>query len=274
MCIFSGAAEVSKTRIFARLDGRGSQYLAYQMQFGSDSAISMILPLPVSSHDSDTVEFISLEGYPQFFLDLYKSARRDPRMLCLASKPDTLEVVQVGMFEASFVPTLADFHRLDPRFTLPAQTWDKLPEYADYGFAVFKLRQPMQTDPLLPEWIEDSRARDILSRYAEPSTMEWREPHPMAFRFRTRRPNAIFFPTVHIHDGEVHPEDEFDHVLYLQGTKAGLSLQNELGGFSGSLPARHKVDVRRAKGLIDGNSVCHVAIINGVRKNEDIWLAA
>ena len=49
-------------------------------------------------------------------------------------------VVQVGAFEASFVPTVKDFSRLDKRFRLPAGAWNKLSTYNDYGFAVFKLK--------------------------------------------------------------------------------------------------------------------------------------
>jgi hypothetical protein len=35
-----------------------------------------------------------------------------------------LEVIQVGDFEASFVPTVKDFSRLDERFRLPSAVWD------------------------------------------------------------------------------------------------------------------------------------------------------
>ena len=41
----------------------------------------------------------------------------------------------------------------------------------------------------------------------------------MAFEFETRLKNEIFFPTVHIHDGEVHKREHFDHTLYLQNAE-------------------------------------------------------
>jgi hypothetical protein len=44
-------------------------------------------------------------------------------------------------FEASFVPCVRDFARLDDRFWLPSAVWDALPAYADWGFAVFKLNK-------------------------------------------------------------------------------------------------------------------------------------
>src|SRR5581483_11470974 len=97
-----------------------------------------------------------------------------------------LEVHDVGDYIASFVPTVDDFERLDPRFSISKQVWSAIPAYADYGFAVFQLRE------------------------LSGST------HPIAFEFQTRLSDALYFPTVHIHDGTVHEKDNFDHVLYLQ----------------------------------------------------------
>src|SRR5207248_7445223 len=102
-----------------------------------------------------------------------------------ASKSDgLLNVVDVGSFEASFVPTIPDFERLDERFRLPTGTWDQLPQYKQYGFTVFKLKPG---------------AKVI---------------HPMAFEFPRAAPARLFFPTVHIHDGKVHDTATFDHALY------------------------------------------------------------
>ncbi len=50
-----------------------------------------------------------------------------------------LEVKKVGKFDASFVPAIKDFSRMDERFRLPMGVWDKLPMYKEYGFAVFQL---------------------------------------------------------------------------------------------------------------------------------------
>ena len=134
---------------------------------------------------------------------------------------DTLEVHNVGDYEASFVPTIADFSRLDARFKLPDKTWSQIPEYADYGFAVFKLNQSVMQPatgfqmPRLPERSNPSMRR-TMSQRGPVSNQEDHEFHPMAFSFPTRMPDAVFFPTVHIHDGEVHESEEFDHTLYLQ----------------------------------------------------------
>ena len=40
--------------------------------------------------------------------------------------------------------------------------------------------------------------------------------HPMAFEFPRRNARHLFFPTVHIHDGKVHEQADFDHALYCQ----------------------------------------------------------
>jgi hypothetical protein len=44
--------------------------------------------------------------------------------------------------------------------------------------------------------------------------------HPMACRFRTRDASRLFFPTVHVHDGQVHASARFDHSLYDQGERS------------------------------------------------------
>ena len=106
-------------------------------------------------------------------------------------------VHDVGEFEASFVPTPADFNRLDERFRLPRSVWSALPDYADYGFAVFKL-------PPEALWLLHAPPRG------------WTELPPDGVRLPRRNPSALFFPTVHVHDGAVHAEADFDHTLYMQ----------------------------------------------------------
>lgn len=202
MCCFSGPVRsVANTRIFARKASASSQFLVYAMHYAADQPMAMILPLPVVAGDGEkrekAVRFLSLKGYPRFFEDMEQAFPQPARGGGLfgtaaaggAVKSAPLPVEEVGDFVASYVPTVADFDRLDKRFTLPRQTWDRLPTYRDYGFAVFQLKQ--------------ARAG--------------KKVHPMALEFATRAPDRLFFPTVHIHDGKVHPREDFDHVLYFQG---------------------------------------------------------
>ncbi len=196
MCCFSGTQlvqSVSRTRIFGRLE-KNIQHLIYSMSIVARDAVAMVLPVPVvPGSPDDAMRFVDFSGYPKVFDDLElgfpvpaTTYNRSPGALPSRPKP-VLEVKQVGAYEASFVPSIVDFSRLDTRFRLPEDVWKKLPGYAGFGFAVFKLRAGAQ------------------------------EVHPMAFSFPTDRPGHVFFPTLHIHDGEVHDKEHFDHTLYLQG---------------------------------------------------------
>ena len=149
-----------------------------------------------------------------------------------------LAVVEVGNFEASFVPSIADFARLDERFRLPPGTSEALPACRDYGFAVFKLKQGKK------------------------------QIHPMAFEFPRRDSKRLFFPTVHVHDGKVHGKAEFDHALYLQ-KRDGESL-NVLDWRESPKLAGSFLKVGKAAGLVDGERHVHLREIRGAQKNEDV----
>jgi hypothetical protein len=246
VCIFSHAVEsVSNTRIFARDSTSPLQFLVYEMQFSAAEDLAMILPIPVPRLTPEkAVRFINLEKFPDFFAALEKGFPKPPsKSASLGGRggeklaaPPKLAVVDVGSFEASFVPTIADFARLDERFRLPAGTWDKLPAYKAYGFAVFKLKK------------------------------EHKKTHPMAFEFPRANPRQLFFPTVHIHDGVVHPKADFDHTLYAQfgmGHFAGPSW------IESPQPAGMFMDIAKSQGLIDKNGHAYKRVIRGERKNED-----
>jgi hypothetical protein len=282
MCCFSGTVSlVSDTCIFARLSGRGTQYLVYQMSFQTDTEVAMVLPIPVSSHAENAVRFLALDGYPAFFDDLEElfgppmdamSWRAAPVSAGLAM----LEVHQVGGYDASFVPTIGDFDRLDPMFRLPEHVWEKLPQYADYGFAVFKLggraqetAPPSEPSRILTPW--EQRLAYLTAKFRPKPPQEHSaesypviDMHPMAFEFPTALPDKIFFPTLHIHDGMIHSHEEFDHSLYWQGVAGPSDAER-----SPSL-ARSAVDLKRALGVIDGESPVQKLSVVGSHVNEDI----
>lgn len=245
MCCFSGNVTfVRGTRIFARITEPGWQAIVYQMEFGAKQDLAMILPLPVAAGaDEKAVKFIDLSGYKTFFSDLRSgfpvplSIGRGP--LPAAAKA-VLEVKQVGSYEASFVPTVKDFERLDARFRLPADSWKSLPQYADHGFAVFKLRAGEH------------------------------EVHPMAFTFPSRHPDKLFFPTVHIHDGKVHEEEEFDHDLYCQVVRTGLFAMTRWDESDGLAKSFTKPE--KSAQLIAPDAHVHYRSLSGKMKNEDIIL--
>jgi hypothetical protein len=248
MCCFSGPVQsVNDTNIFARSVENGRQLLVYSMVVSMKNDLAMILPLPVPpGSPEDAVRFIDLKEYPGFFTDMKAGfPDRKPQAPTVgatprsapAAKDEPLAVVAVGNFEASFVPAIKDFARLDVRFRLPDKAWDSLPSYKDYGFAVFKLK-------------------------SKESTI-----HPMAFEFPRADPRKLFFPTVHIHDGQVHDKATFDHWLYCQkreGDKTSLPEWRE-----SDFEAARFLKVDKTQGIVDGAGHCYQRKIRGERKNED-----
>ncbi|MDY7012357.1 MAG: hypothetical protein SVX43_01945 [Cyanobacteriota bacterium] len=145
---------------------------------------------------------------------------------------------------------MADFDRLDARFKLPDLIWDNLPQYQDYSFAVFKLRVT---------------ERDGVTV------------HPMAFEFVTRFRNALFFPTVHVHDGRVRDRAEFDHYLFYQGENIchpdeKIGKPRDRFVFTSQDRAVRCVRVQKTKGIVDGEQPCRVVAKYGMLPNQDTLL--
>ena len=250
MCCFSQSVQrVANTRIFSRRIDESRQAIAYQMEFAADSDLAMILPLPVVPGSAENaVKFINLKGYDTFFSDLDNAFPQPESFALAAGAPRTkgqsnkLEVQSVGSFEASFVPTIADFRRLDERFRIAPEIWGKIPGYADYGFAVFKLKKG------------DHKV------------------HPMALSFPSRHPEKLFFPTVHIHDGEVHTKEHFDHELYCQVARPGLFEMMKWEESPGLAKAACKVE--KSEGLMSGDGHIYRRRMVGDFANKDIVLGA
>jgi hypothetical protein len=246
MCCFSGPVkEVSNTKIFARRFGKSSQYLVYEMHFESLEDLAMILPLPTPADSpEDAVTFINLKEYGRFFGDMNEgfpsrkpTAAKDLAAEALPASAPQLEVIEVGRFEASFVPQIKDFSRLDERFRLPDDVWSKLPAYKDFGFAVFKLKKG------------DHNV------------------HPMAFAFPSRLKKETFFPTVHIHDGKVHDKAGFDHVLYMQGKDQEFI--SATGWEESAQPAGMFMNKEKAGSVILGDAHVYRRRLSGMLKNAD-----
>jgi len=245
MCCFSRPViSVSGTNIFARPAEDDRQFVVYSMTLDAKDDLAMILPLPVKvGAGEDALDFVDLSGHPEFFDDLLrgfpppvtKGSRSS--LTPLAATRANLKVVQVGSFEASFVPTVNDFTRLDERFRLPANTWAQLPGYSNHGFAVFKLKSGNT------------------------------KVHPMAFSFPRRDTKTLFLPTVHIHDGKVHPKADFDHALYCQPS---ANAQPEIHGWEESYAnAGRFMQVDKAKGLILADQHCYRKELGGRLPNRD-----
>ena len=247
MCCFSGkVTSVTETKIFGRFVTKDRQALAYQMRLDTPADVAMILPIPVVLPAKEgAVKFIDLSGYESFFKDLENGfpTKRKAWAYDSESPPaaGALEVYSVGSFDASFVPAVKDFVRLDARFRLPEGTWGKLPQYASYGFAVFKLKKGSQ------------------------------QVHPMAFSFPSAlaAKEQVFFPTVHIHDGQVHGKEKFDHLLYAQ-TWPQAGLRSREGWKESARLALEFTKPKESKGLIWDKGHVYRKHIVGLQKNEDI----
>jgi hypothetical protein len=266
MCCFSGpVTAVGDTRIFARATEGDRQLLVYAMKVALSGEVAMVLPIPTPPRaPEDAVRWVDLSSCPGFFTDLETLFPQPqsfgpgpiPGGIPMAARAPLL-VADVGDFEASFVPTIADFDRLDPRFRLPPSVFGALPQYADWGFAVFKLRAHGPPPSVF------TRARQALlggaPRPPEPF-------HPMAFELPRRDPSTLFFPTVHVHDGAVHPRAHFDHALYAQAPAAPA------GWTEGWAP--HQAGLHRpAFDWLDRQRPVLRRRIVGEEKNEDVVVA-
>lgn len=248
MCCFSQPVDyVRSTNIFARTSKGSRQYLVYSMQLKAGSDLAMILPIPTPPAAPDhALKFINLEDYEDFFAELLLGFPPPPtqsagRSLSGSLPPPNkaLEVVQVGSFEASFVPTVKDFGRLDERFRLPADVWTALPQYKDWGFAVFKLKKGAQ------------------------------KVHPMAFEFPRAKADRLFFPTVHIHDGKVHDRARFDHVLYCQNTAGErVGMWEETHQPAGMFMKK----IAKSQGIVAPDAHVYRKTMMGMLRNDDTWI--
>jgi hypothetical protein len=241
MCCFTGpVTSVSATRIFARMLAGGRQALVYHMTVEAPNALAMVLPLPVMPGGGDqALQFVDLSGCREFFRRLEDGF---PQWAPAPAGDDAspgrapLAVAEVGDFIASFVPAIADFARLDARFRFAPGVWAQLPQYAAYGFAVFQLKP--------------GRVR----------------PQPMAFTFPSALPGRLFFPTLHIHDTQVHGTATFDHQLYAQGGSLDLSFAD---WEESPRLAKTFIDATAARDLVDGDDHVHRRTISGILPNQD-----
>lgn len=248
MCCFSGKVDmVSDTQIFARAAKGAGQYLVYSMKFKAGADLAMILPIPTPKNSAeDAVRFINLEKYPAFFADLHKGfpePKSDkPRAPASGAALGGLIVVEVGSFVASFVPAVKDFSRLDARFRLPTEVWDKLPRYKDFGFAVFQLKKPEKGEQKV---------------------------HPMAFEFPREDKDILFFPTVHIHDGTVPEKAGFDHTLYCQLTGESPQSWEETPGLADTF-----MNMKETQDIVDPNAHVYRKLMVGRFENKDVGVRA
>jgi hypothetical protein len=249
---------VSSTKIFARVDRPSRvQWLVYSMALATPGDVAMVLPLPVARVADDALTFVDLSGVPKLFEhldDLYPKPLYAPQAMAPASRGGggyvprpKLVVHEVGQFEASYVPRLSDMDRLDERFRIPELVWRRRPEYARFGFAVFKLKK--------------GKKKAI---------------HPMAMRFETASPDAAFFPTVHVHDGDLHDTARFDHELYYQLAAGDPEVAprgpggDELRSDKASMAIESCVPIDKTRGVCVAGDPVYRFFLRGELANADV----
>ena len=280
MCIFTGTIEtVSETCIYSAAQPGGLQALIYSMEIRTQADLAMVLPLPVpAGAGEDAVRFVSLEDYQGIFGDMDElfPLLRDPNaefMSALSADlgEAQLEVHEVGAYDASFVPSHTDWDRLDARFKLPSEVWEKLPQYRDWGFAVFKLGAASREKHA--EEIE--RLSTLGSTEMEQDALDEirsQRVHPLALVFPTRRPERLFFPTVHVHDGEVHGGGRFDHLLYCQLEDPAAHAVQTPHWRQSRGPIERCVDLERSQGLVVSGQLIFRTALRGYLPNQDTWV--
>jgi hypothetical protein len=225
------------------------------MRFKSQEPNAMILPIPVAlPAQENAVRFINLEDHPDFF-DYLDSAFPQITMWMSAKiggdEDDIamLDVEEVGDYIASFVPTKHDFERLDKRFRFSEDIWEQLPQYEDYGFVVFQLKE------------------------LSGST------HPMAFEFQTRMSSQLFFPTLHIHDKTVDEKAKFDHLFYMQCEKYDAPRQKYIempsqktGMFQSIYTIGDKFLNKNPENILQSGLFLHKTLLRGTYPNKDLIL--
>lgn len=249
MCCFSGPVlTVRATRIFARALEGPRQLVVYETAFAAANDLAMVLPIPVPEGTADdAVRFVDLSNEALFFerLDIAFVSRQAlgigaPQSAGAPYRAPPLVVHEVGEFQASFVPSRADFARLDPSFRLEPDVIDALGARASYGFVVVQLRK---------------RATPV-------------RVHPIGFTYPTRDPARLFFPTVHVHDGQVHDHADFDHYLFCQ---ADPLIEPYLAPTFRPSPMRAEehMNLALAAGVIDAGRCCYFRRLKGLLKNQD-----
>jgi hypothetical protein len=243
------------------------------MRLAAEEDLAMVLPVPVPpSSPEDAVRFVDMSRCPTFFdqVDALFPAELSRGFVCVpapAFAPQAVRLVvhDVGAFEASFVPRRADFDRLDPRFRLPSAVWDALPAYADWGFCVFKLKGA--TPAAQPSLLGRVARTFGVGAPAPPA----RDYHPMALEFPRRDPSSLFFPTVHVHDGSIHPTAQFDHALYCQGQVDPASSTSDVEWETSSAPAG--AIAGGAREWLDLEAPVLRRRLSGELPNQDVYIA-
>lgn len=196
MCIIQGDnPNVKKTRILVAPIDSFWQFTMYgnEVSFQSpQSFAAMILPVP-SGADPELIDLSRvsdcLDVLSRYLIPPSLSAASFSITNSSKSRSDSyLEVTEVGSYLASVVPTLSDFHRIDPSvFVLDPTVFQVLSQYypTDFQFVVCMLQQHKAY-------------------------------HPLGILHRRLPDSRLFLPTLHFHYSQASHQDhtDWDHEIF------------------------------------------------------------
>jgi hypothetical protein len=245
MCLFSlPVRAVAEIRLFARSGEGGRQFLGYDLRVDAPESCALLLPLPVPPKTlPEDVSFLDFSKYPQFFADLesgFPAPPVKPKPPGSNDPPDVLNSrdLELTDFEAQYLPTASHLERLDAAYRPPPEVLLQLPQYADFGFAVIRIR----------------RGRQQL--------------RPVMLDFPRRDPRHLFFPTLQVLDGRYRDSVRFDHALYAQPSNRDDSAV--VKWYESRQPADFFVRTAKVQGAVAPDSHVHVRRLVGPQKNVDI----
>lgn len=162
MCIMASPVQsVTDTRIFVGRDvGSARQLTVYsmsvQLQTRTGKGNAMILPVPVGPAGVSAIELVDMSRVPDFFDPFVEAFIERSRGFSLSKgitndADSLLEVVRVGNYDVSLVPTVDDIKRLNRDvFDVSPDTEHTLRTEYGYGmvFLVAQLRESGNFHPL------------------------------------------------------------------------------------------------------------------------------
>lgn len=260
--------QVSSTKIFVshvkvKDMKEVKQLTIYENYVDSINDNVMILPYP--NQNDDKVAFISLKENSKIFKDMKKCFPK-PTKLILKSRErgdglygsmrsKSLEVIEVGSYQASVAKTADDLDNLDESvFTnLDSKVLKSIKKKYSKGFGF------------------------VICKFKKGGGKK----HPIAYL--THGQDELFVPLVHVHNGEgVKEYEEFDHIIYSICTDSRLKTPlNEMEGMISNLRgfehSGHNItktikELEEHDITFDKLYDFRHLIIKGSHKNEDMYL--